>query len=108
MDCIKTCKGRVVYNRKPHFWKVKDHIRISRTLRDSRFRIIYLDDSQFELLEAFLEQFFLEEETDFEFGGGQMGGGGATRYTPPEEIEQSYPLISQLAIVFYNKELEEA
>ncbi len=77
----KTNKGRVVYDRKPHAWNVKDVIRIARQ-SDIVFFNIPLQDWQ--TFSTNYQLWFQERSAEFRgFGGGIFAGGGATRSWQP-------------------------
>ncbi len=73
----RTNRGRVVYQRKPHVWKVTDVIRIARQSDVVFFNIPLLD---WETFQKKFQLWFGAQASEFAgFGGGVFAGGGATR-----------------------------
>ena len=77
MNCVKTCKGRVVYNRKPHLWGFKDSLRVC---DKSNWQIFRIADIEWPVMQEIILTTMLESlSTGVEYGGGEFGGGGVTR-----------------------------
>jgi len=72
-----TQSGRVVYNRKKHLWTTKDLMRIGKSFGATFF---YISERSWEGVIADVQEVLFAKPTeDFDFGGGEFGGGGATR-----------------------------
>jgi len=72
-----TQTGRVVYNRKKHLWTTKDLIRIGESAGST---IFYISERSWEGVIADVQEVLYEGDAEtVDFGGGEFGGGGATR-----------------------------
>lgn len=77
LNGITTKKGRVVYDRKPHVWKLSDLARIAKKIQPRTFNTSVYDWDWGTLVSALLVT--ARDNPEFNFGGGSFGGGGATR-----------------------------
>lgn len=75
MICTRTCRGRVVYNRKKHIWNIKDVIRIIKKGGASLVKIPVSQDRLMTIIRAISTD---PNVNSVEFGGGSSGGGGAS------------------------------
>lgn len=88
-SCTRTCRGRVVYNRKKHLFKRKDLIRVARKLYPKAVRYCAPEADWSSLAETVWSWFHpdtVESEGDTGEGSedtavamGDFGGGGASR-----------------------------
>lgn len=92
-----TEKGRVVYNRKKHLWTTKDLIRIGENLGATFFRIS--GRSWKGVIQNVSETLDRSYASDFTFGLGEFGGGGATRYFGEERVAEKSGLGRVIIIV---------
>ena len=73
----KTQKGRIIYDRKIHPFTIRDLVRIGR--QTPAFVVLAAPESYNTLMNV-LEDFIVAvEDPGISYGGGEFGGGGATR-----------------------------
>ena len=74
--CVKTCKGRVVYDRKPHPFKIKDLVRIGK-----KVPTIVVISYEIDIVGIFrwIAAGFPDDKKPEWVCGEGFGGGGATR-----------------------------
>lgn len=84
--CRRTCKGRVVYNRKLHPFRVSDVRRIAGRVPE----ILILEWNQDFFVNCLQPEIDRQTSSLESGGGGEFGGGGATRpfgFPFPEPIQ---------------------
>lgn len=80
-ECRRTCKGRVVYDRKKHAFTFRDAARIGKR---TGLRVFEVSQDRAGEVFAAIDEVLQRKENEYEFseinfGGGQFGGSGATR-----------------------------
>ena len=91
-----TQTGRVVYDRQKHFWKPRDIIRMGKKLSIPIFGIPSWNWDT--LAKKVSELFYAEDTSIINFGGGEFGGGGASR-TYQEGTEKVPDKVARMIII---------
>jgi len=98
----KTKKGRVVYDRPTHYWTINDLERIG---KKTGIVVYYFSGDQFDRAQTALSEIYAGvEDTDVDFGGGESGGGGASRPVPDSSKSFSNPKYANAILIMEEKE----
>lgn len=103
--CVRTCKGRVVYNRKLHPFSIKDAVRVGKKI--PKLVVLSFDVEDIEILQ-WIARGAPADDLPPQFGGGEFGGGGASRgYSAETKSATDSEIEDADAFLFVNSSIIE-